>query len=164
MGAQNRPNIMLRSAWAATVVALLGGPFFQWLLIALNEPEPDSEFPVRAGDIGVFLYLFQVASVIGLVGAAPAAIANALVVVGLAKRHIDGVLPAVISAAICGVVFPVIAIRLFGNDGARNLIGGEHRLAGVSCLALTGVILGVVHWLLAVRPHRLWRLEAKSSR
>jgi hypothetical protein len=37
-------------------------------------------------------------------------------------------------------------------------------LAGVSCLALTGVILGVVHWLLAVRPHRLWRLEAKSSR
>jgi hypothetical protein len=157
VGAQNRPNLMLRSLWAGTVVSFLAGPIFLWLLIAIGEPEPDSEFPVRAGDIGVLLYLFPSVSVVGLVGAVPASIANALVVAGLAKKRVDGIVPATISGAIWSVVIPVIAFRLFGSE-QRNLIGGEHTLTAVTCLALTGVLLGIMHWMIAVRPYRVWRL------
>jgi hypothetical protein len=164
MLAQQRPNIALRSLCAVAVVSLLAGPVFQWLLIAISEPDPNNELPIGVGDIGfLFLYVFPVVSVIGLVGAVPASVINALLVAALAKRRIDGALPGIISAVVWAVIIPAIALHLFGNE-RQNLIGGEHTQTTIACLALTGVLLGIVHWLIAVRPYRVWRLQLKNVR
>jgi len=94
-----------------------------------------------------------------LVVAVPAATINALVVIALANKRIDGVFASVVSAAFWGAVIPAIALRLFGSE-TRNPIRGEHASSVITCLALTGALMGLVHWLIAVKPYRRWRLDA----
>lgn len=154
-------SIALRALWVGILVSFLAGPIFLWLTVAVSEPPPaDSEFPLHSSDIGALLYLSPAASVAGLMVSVPAAFVNAVALMALAQKRTDGLVPAIISASICGTMIPAVLIRLFG--GAKQLLfDGEHTLTATACLATTGCLLGIVYWLIAVRPIRRSR---RSSR
>lgn len=148
-----RSGVALRSIGAGILVSLLGGPVFLWLLVALIEPPADSEFPVQAGDIATLLYLFPMASIAGLGVSAPAALANAITLIALGRRRVDGLLPAIIAASAWGVAVPVSVFSLLDGPN-RQLIHGDHSPVAIACLATTGALLGSIYWLIAVRPNR----------
>jgi hypothetical protein len=153
-------SIALRALWAGILVSFLAGPVFLWLTVAASEPPPaDSEFPLRISDIGALLYLSPAISIVGLAVSVPAAFVNAIVLMALAQRRTDGLVPAIISASIWGTVIPVALIRLFGPK--RLFVDGEHALTATACLAVTGGALGIVYWLIAVRPIRSSRLRLR---
>jgi predicted membrane protein len=92
-------------------------------------------------------------SIGGLIGSAPAACLNAYLLDRAGKNDMDATWFAMLSGALMGgIVFVALAALTGGNAFQRS--------SGMIILALfaaTGACMGMLHWLIAIRPRRNWR-------
>jgi hypothetical protein len=86
-----------------------------------------------------------------LIGSIPAASLNAIVLGSSARKGIDAAWWAMGSGGMIGLV---VAVVIFG-------LVADGRLDGKLALwfGATGVFMGALHWRIAVRPRRRWRLS-----
>ena len=86
-----------------------------------------------------------------LVGSIPAASLNAVVLSRFARRGADEAVVAAISGGTIGFLVAMIFVASFSGD----------RLDAVFVLwfSATGTMMGLLHWVIAIRPQRRWRLS-----
>lgn len=94
--------------------------------------------------------LMLVASLFGLIGSLPAACVNALVLSLAARNDKDEAWLSAVSGALIAMLVAV----LMGASGVETM--------GV-VFVLTGMLMGLLHWLIAIRPRRRWRLALLSD-
>jgi len=90
-------------------------------------------------------------SLICLLGSIPAASLNAIVLNISARRSVDEVL----WAASCGGAVGLLTAAIFAIIFAIGGLPGELAL----WFSATGALMGALHWCIAVRPRRRWRLS-----
>ena len=126
-------------ATGPTLVLLFG-------LFELVRYWPGVDGPRLGGWITIAAYSIFVA----LVGSIPAASLNAFVLGRFARRGADEAVVAAVSGGTIGflVAFVIVAI----------ISGG--RIDGIFLLwfSATGTMMGLLHWVIAIRPRRRWRL------
>ena len=101
--------------------------------------------------VGGWLAIMFYSSLICLIGSIPAAGLNAIVLSSTARKGIDAAWWAVGSGGLIGLVVAVIIFDLLADgrlDGKLALWFGA-----------TGTLMGGLHWYIAVRPRRRWRLS-----
>jgi ABC-type branched-subunit amino acid transport system permease subunit len=86
------------------------------------------------------------ASLICLIGSVPAACVNAYILSRAANNEMD----APWFSALSGGLIGALVAMLMGAPGL-NALG--------ALFAITGALMGLLHWLIAIRPRRLWRLH-----
>lgn len=84
-----------------------------------------------------------------LIGSIPAAAVNAFTLSRFAQRGAD---EAVVAAISGGTIGFLVALLFMGFSG--GWVDGIFLL----WFSATGTLMGLLHWLIAVRPHRRWRL------
>lgn len=82
---------------------------------------------------------------------ASAAMLNALVLDQLARRAADHAIVAAISGALIGLLVTMV----FAHMAPRGNIDGEVGLL----FSATGLLMGLLHWVIEIRPRRLRRLS-----
>lgn len=86
-----------------------------------------------------------------LIASIPAAMLNALVLDQLARRAADHAIVAAISGALIGLLVTMV----FAHMAPRANIDGEVGLL----FSATGLLMGLLHWVIEIRPRRLRRLS-----
>ena len=166
-----RPPKTVRLALiAAFVTALLSGPATMILFLA-GQASLNS-LPFHFTDIAdlaeTLAELVMYSTLFGLTGSAPAAGINTLLLGYLAKRRRDTAGLAIVSGLTLGflVGVTIAVIVLFGDMIAAN--AGDRLLdfalsLGVPFL-VAGGFMGALHWSIAIRPRRRWRLFRERER
>ena len=86
-----------------------------------------------------------------LVGSIPAASLNAVVLSRFARRGADEAVVAAISGGTIGFLVAIIFVAI--------LSGGRLDAVFVLWFSTTGAMMGLLHWVIAIRPQRRWRLS-----
>lgn len=153
-----RTHLFADSIGAAVITALLSGPVFVLLMIALllmlTGKAPNLE---RVFDSFVVFSIFSI--VPGLAGGVPAAIVNSTILFVLARKRVDGLFVAIASGAACGVLVAPAGLHFLVWRNYEGYWGRSDVIEFVVCLAATGSLMGLLHWIIAVRPYRRWRLQ-----
>lgn len=101
----------------------------------------------RTDDLGA---LIVDSSLFCLIGSVPAASVNAAVLSHLARRARDAVWWAMASGGVIGFLGAMIM---------NGLIPGLAEAPVALWLSATGTLMGLLHWAIAIRPRRRWRLS-----
>ena len=135
-----KPGIGRAIAGVAAAALATGPTVILWLVIL------DMLLGESGAGMGGTLAIMVFASLFGLIGSLPAACLNALVL-GLAARHDkdEAWLSAVSGALIAMLVAVVMSAMGVGTMGVA--------------FVLTGILMGLLHWVIAIRPRRRWRLS-----
>lgn len=95
-------------------------------------------------------------SLLCLIGSIPAASVNAYVVHRAARSGKDTIWVSALSGGIIGVVTFAALVFLFGG-AAEHIMRDSPALPAL--FAATGACMGLLHWAIAIRPRRRWRLH-----
>ena len=101
-------------------------------------------------ELGSIGSLIGLSSFICLIGSIPAAAVNAIALSHLVHRAKDAVWWAISSGGIIGVLVLLILSNPF--DRTPDFLV-------VLWFAATGALMGLLHWRIAIRPRRRWRLR-----
>ncbi|NJM93005.1 MAG: hypothetical protein HC861_10740 [Rhodospirillaceae bacterium] len=112
--------------------------------------------------------LVMYSTLAGLVGSIPAAIVNTLLVAYLARRRRDASGLAIASGLTLGLLVgtTIAAIVVVVDQGFGAT---DERLLNVTMMlglpfTVTGGLMGALHWSIAIRPRRRWRLFQERER
>jgi hypothetical protein len=102
--------------------------------------------------LGGWLTIAAYSVFVALIGSIPAASLNAFVLGRFARRGADEAVVAAISGGTIGCLVAIILVALASGGG---------RLDGIFLLwfSATGTMMGLLHWVIAIRPQRRWRLS-----
>jgi hypothetical protein len=157
----NPPSLIHGAVMGAIATSFLAGPTFcliaaaDHLLGVGDMPSPDK---LLAGLLVASLF----GTIVGLLGAIPASVANATILLLVARQDFDGWHPAILSGALCGVIVAPGGLKLFmSKEGAGYWGSGDNVVEYVLCLAATGALMGLIHWFIAIRPRRKLRLAQR---
>jgi hypothetical protein len=159
-----RPRFGWLTVGAMAVVALVSGPVLVLsftVLIALIYPE---EFPFdAAADPISYLRMLADSSIYGSVVVVPATLVHAVIVALLGSRARDAFGWSLGSGTAIGILLAALAIWiLFASGEAGGFDTLESQLLYTAMfgvpLALTGGLMGLLYWRIAIRPRRRWRL------
>jgi hypothetical protein len=105
---------------------------------------------------------FVVSAPVGFLIALPAALANAIMLTFLAREGADSLPVSLLSGALTGVLVHAIKPRIsdFLHGTAVAHAPPSPDLATNAVFALAGAIMGLLYWLIAIRPQRVARLSA----
>jgi hypothetical protein len=118
------------------------------LLLSLHELfRPSSTFDDWR--LGGWVSMAAYSSIFCLIGSIPAAALNAFMLSRFARRGAD---EAVVAAISGGTIGFLVALLFMGFSG--GWVDGIFLL----WFSTTGSLMGLLHWLIAIRPHRRWRL------
>ena len=131
----------------AAAAAFATGPTLV-LLLSLHELITHSK-TFDDWQIGGWVSVAAYSSIFCMIGSIPAAALNAFTLSRFAQRGAD---EAVVAAISGGTIGFLVALVFMG------LSGGWVEGIFVLWFATTGTLMGLLHWLIAVRPHRRWRL------
>lgn len=158
-----RPPRTIRLALlAAFVTAVLAGPVTAILFIAAlatrGMPMPDLddiEDLIEIGELLIYSSLF------GLVGSIPAATINTFLLAFLARRRHDALGIAIASGATLGLLAgATIGVIEFLTEDRALMFAVSIGLPFLT----TGGLMGALHWIIAIRPRRRWRLFQERER
>ena len=86
------------------------------------------------------------ASLFGLIGSLPAACVNAFILSLAARHDKDEAWLSTVSGALIAMLVAV----LMGSLGVETM---------GAAFVFTGILMGLLHWAIAIRPRRRWRLS-----
>lgn len=165
-----RPPRTIRLALAAAfVTAVLAGPTTLTLFVAGqaalgNLPFHFADVADMMESIAAFL---MYSALIGLVGSVPAAGINTILLAHLARRRQDAAILAIVSGHALGLLVGVtIAVIILLDDvspaSADRLL--DMALTFGLPFLVAGGFMGALHWSIAIRPRRRWRLFQERER
>lgn len=170
--AHARPPRTIRLALiAAFVTAALAGPVTLALFLAGLAAAGALPFSFMAGgEVAERLAeLLMYSILVGLIGSIPAAIINTLLLAFLARRRRDAPGFAIASGLILGLLIGATLVTLISVDeGWFDVDDGQRFLGYLLSLGLpllvAGGLMGALHWRIAIRPRRRWRLFQERER
>ncbi len=159
-----QPHTVRLALLAAFVTAVLTGPVTLTLFLAAAVVR--GGFPFRFDDAADMAErmaeLVVYSAAFGLVGSLPAATINTVLLAYLARRRRDTASLAVVSGLALGFLVGVLITIIVGYD---HLFAADRldRLLGFALdlglpLLVAGGLMGALHWSIAIRPRRHWRL------
>ena len=166
-----QPRTVRLAVIAAFVTALLAGPVTMLLFVAGQAVQGMPLFGFEdVADLVANIAVFTMYSaLLGLAGSIPAAVINTLVLAYLARRRRDASGLAVGSGLVLGflvgVMLPTIVFLLnegFGDDTAPGFL--EFAASVGLPLLIAGGLMGALHWWIAIRPRRRWRVFQERER
>ena len=166
-----QPRTVRLAVIAAFVTAVLAGPVTMFLFVAGQAVQgmPLFGFEDVADLVAKIAVFAMYASLFGPVGSIPAAIINTLILAYLARRRRDASGLAVGSGLVLGflvgVMLPTIVFLLnegFGDDIGQGFL--EFAASVGLPLLIAGGLMGALHWWIAIRPRRRWRLFQERER
>lgn len=98
--------------------------------------------------------LLGVASLFGLVGSIPAACLNAYILNRAAQNSMDAFWFSMISGAAIGTIALMVVSGIMSDRIFASAIFDPRALLAFSA---TGACMGLLHWVVAIRPRRKWR-------
>jgi hypothetical protein len=162
-----RPPRTIRLALiAAFVTAVLAGPVTMTLFLSGQAAAGGLPFRVAAERLAELL---MYSTFVGLIGSIPAAIINTLLLAFLARRRRDASGFAIASGLTLGVLIAGTLVTLvFLDEGWLGGDDGQRFLSYLLNLGLpflvAGGLMGALHWRIAIRPRRRWRLFQERER
>ena len=161
-----RPRPVAQALGGAFVTALAAGPVtfvLGWGILTVNGAVPFAFSVTVSGLIQGIFYT----SLFGLVGSVPAAIINTLILGWLARRGRDHIRIAIGSGLVLGTIVGLVVCTMLLSLEINNVRSVE-KVVEVLWLALaftgTGGLMGALHWRIAIRPRRRWRLLQEQER
>jgi hypothetical protein len=132
----------------AAAAAFATGPTLV-LLLSLHEIVTRSK-SFDDWEIGGWVSVAAYSAIFCLIGSVPAASLNAFMLNRFARRGAD---EAVVAASSGGTIGFLVALLFMGFSGGW--------VEGVFLLwfSATGTLMGLLHWVIAIRPHRRWRFS-----
>ena len=165
------PKTVRLALMAAFATAVLAGPTTMILFLAGQAALSFFPFPFIdiANLIETLAELVMYSTLFGLTGSVPAAGINTLLLAYLAKRRRDAASLAIVSGLTLGFLVGVtIAVIIFVVDGMIAANASERFLDFALSLGLpflvAGGLMGALHWRIAIRPRRRWRLFQERER
>lgn len=166
-----QPRTVRLALLAAVTTAVLAGPVTMTLFMAGQAAQgtPLFSFTDVADMIARVAVAVMYSTMLGLVGSVPAAIINTLILAHLARRRRDGSGLAIGSGLslgfLLGVTLPTIVVLLEQGFGDETDLGILELAASVGLpLVIAGGLMGALHWWIAIRPRRRWRLFQERER
>jgi hypothetical protein len=165
------PRTVRLALLAAVATAVLAGPVTMALFVAGQAAQgmPLFSFSDIADMIATIGVAVMYSTLFGLIGSAPAAIINTLMLAYLARRRRDASGLAIGSGLglglLVGVTLPTIVVLLdegFSDDTGQGLL--EFAASAGLPFLVAGGLMGALHWLIAIRPRRRWRLFQEHER
>ena len=156
---------------AAFTTAVLAGPVTLTLSLASEVWRGDLPF-YNSGALELATWIAEMliySAAFGLVGSIPAAVINTLLLAYLARRRRDAASLAIVSGLALGfLVGAVIAVILFLVDDMFSPSTVD-KLTDIALdaglpLLVAGGLMGALHWRIAIRPRRRWRLFQERER
>ncbi|WP_162916633.1 hypothetical protein [Dongia deserti] len=154
---------------AAFVTAVLAGSVTWTLFMAGLVLQGAFPFFISGMDLQDLAEMFLYSTLAGLVGSVPAAAINAILLAWLARRGRDAGWLAIASGGSLGFVIggALATLVLAMNDG--TLFWESNRILGVALsfslpFTTAGALMGALHWRIAIRPRRAWRLFQERER
>jgi len=165
------PRTVRLALIAAFVTALLAGPVTLTLFLASEAGRGDLPFyHTDALELALQMTMMLIYSAaFGLVGSIPAATINTLLLAYLARRRRDAASLAIVSGLALGFLAgAAIAVFFFLVDDMVTASTLDSLLdfaldAGLPFL-LAGGFMGALHWSIAIRPRRRWRVFQERER
>jgi hypothetical protein len=166
-----QPRTVRLAVLAAFVTAVLAGPVTMVLFVAGQAVQGMPLFGFEdVADLVANIAVFTMyAALLGLVGSVPAAIINTFLLAYLARRRRDtsglAVGSGLVLGFLVGVMLPTIVVLLnegFGDDTAPGFL--EFAVSVGLPLLIAGGLMGALHWWIAIRPRRRWRLFQERER
>ena len=166
-----QPRTIRLALLAAVVTAVLAGPVTMALFVAGQAAQgmPLFSFSDAADMIVTIGVAVMYSTLFGLIGSAPAAIINTLILAYLARRRRDTSGLAIGSGLslglLVGVTLPTIVVLLdegFSDDTGQGLL--EFAASAGLPFLVAGGLMGALHWWIAIRPRRRWRLFQERER
>ena len=166
-----QPRTVRLALIAAFVTAVLAGPATMILFVAGQSVrgEPLFSFTDVADLIASIAMFMMYSALFGLVGSVPAAVVNTLLLADLARRRRDASGFAIGSGLtlgfLVGAILPSIVFLRdgeFGHDGDQTFL--EFAASVGLPFVIAGGLMGALHWLIAIRPRRRWRLFQERER
>jgi hypothetical protein len=166
-----QPRTVRLALLAAVVTAVLAGPVTMTLFVAGQAAQgmPLFGFTDVADMIATITVAVMYSTLFGLAGSVPAAIINTLILAYLARRRRDTSGLAIGSGLslgfLVGVTLPTIVVLLDQGFGDGTGLGFLEFAASVGLpLLIAGGLMGALHWWIAIRPRRRWRLFQERER
>jgi hypothetical protein len=166
-GWPRRPRRLAQSLAAAIVTAFAAGPItfiFGMAILMANDPMPRT----LSADFGDLIEGIANTSMAGLVGSVPAAIINTLTLGWLATHGRDSLGLAIASGLALGALIGVTACILVASIGETDSTFTIEKLIPTLPISLAfiaaGGLMGALHWRIAIRPQRRWRLYQEQER
>jgi MFS family permease len=169
-GAYPRPPGTVRLALiAAFVTAVLAGP--TTMILFLAGLAALGEVPFYFADVADMIEriagLLMFSTLFGLVGSIPAASINTLLLSYLARRRRDvsglAIASGVTLGLLVGTTIAVIVSVFDQGFGATSELLSVALSLGLP-LMVSGGFMGALHWSIAIRPRRRWRLFQERER
>jgi len=166
-----QPRTIRLALIAACLTAVLAGPVTMILLVAGQSMrgEPLFSFSDVADMIASIAEVLLYSTLYGLVGSVPAAIINTFLLAYLARRRRDvsglAIASGLTMGLLIGVTLPSIVFLM--DDGFGQDIGQSYLEFAASIglpFVIAGGLMGALHWLIAIRPRRRWRLFQERER
>lgn len=166
-----QPRTVRLALLAAVVTAVLAGPVTVILFVAGQAAQGMSLFSFTdvADLIANIAVIAMYSTLFGLVGSIPAATINSLVLAYFARRRRDASGLAIGSGLalgfLVGVTLPTVMFLM--NEGLGEDIGQgflEYAASTGLPFLIAGGLMGVLHWSIAIRPRRRWRLFQERER
>jgi MFS family permease len=166
-----QPRTIRLALLAAVATAMLAGPVTMTLFVAGQAAQgmPLFGFTDVADMIATISVAVMYSTLLGLMGSGPAAIINTLILAYLARRRRDAsglaIGSGLILGFVVGVTLPTIMALL--NEGFLDDTGPGYLEFAASVglpLLIAGGLMGALHWWIAIRPRRRWRLFQERER
>jgi hypothetical protein len=138
-----------REVMAATLVAFAASPTVMAILKCFEAASSTHSDLWSTADAAAFVF----SPVVGLIGGLPAAVAGSLAARVLMRRELDAAWVAIVAGSVIGAVLAIPCYIFAGSDAFVLAIAAW----------IVSVILSLLYWLIAVRPHRLWRLIDRDA-
>jgi hypothetical protein len=138
-----------REAMAAALVAFAAGPTVVAILKCFEAASSTHGDLWSAMDAATF----ALSTIFGLVGGIPAAVAGLIVARMLMRKEMDAAWVAIVVGSAIGAVLAIPCYIFAGSDAFVLSIAAW----------MASVILSLIYWLIAVRPHRHWRLTHRDA-
>ena len=166
-GWPRRPRRLARGITAAIVTAFAAGPvtfIFGMAILMANDPM----LHAFTADLGDLIEGIVNTSMAGLVGSVPAALINTIILGWLAAHGRDGLGLAIASGLALGTLIGVAACILVASIGETGSTFTIEKLIPTLSISLAfiaaGGLMGALHWRIAIRPQRRWRLYQERER
>jgi hypothetical protein len=157
---------------AAFATAILAGPSTWFLFLAALALQDGAILPIWDGStllpgLGEIMMFSTVA---GLLGSVPAATINSILLAWLARRGKDSLWPAIASGCCLGLAAgaAIVSLVIMPDEPDGLLPGADRMLRAVLSFGppffAAGGFMGAIHWRIAIRPRRRWRLFQERER